>query len=320
MTDMTDMTDIGVPPAAVAPSGAQHEIRYGNAVATLVEVGGGLRTYTVGGRDVLDGYALDEMCSGGRGQHLLPWPNRIRDGAYSWEGRAIQAALNDFPGRHAIHGLTRWQSWKLGEHTASAASMMLRLHPAQGYPFSLDLSARHELSASGLTVTVRAANIGRQAAPFAYAPHPYLASGSGALVDLDVLHVPADSCLLPDDDGINTVAAPCEGSGVDFRTPRAVGAQKLDTTFADLARDPDGLARIAFTAASGDSGVTVWFDESFRWAQVFSGDTLPQPERRRRSLAIEAMSAPANAFASGVGVVRLEPGEQWVGTWGITPS
>lgn len=313
------MTDHKATAHTVAPSGAQHEIRHGDAVATVVEVGGGLRTYDVAGRHVLDGYALDEMCSGGRGQHLAPWPNRIRDGVYTWDGRPIQAALNDFPGRHAIHGLARWANWTPADRSDSSVTMTLRLHPMQGYPFALDLTARHELGESGLTVTFTARNIGTAAAPFAYAPHPYLASGSGALVDLDVLHVPAETCLLPDDDAINTVSAPCETSGADFRTPRAVGTQKLDTTYTDLARGADGRGRVEFTAAAGDTGVTVWFDEAFAWLQVFSGDTLPDPARRRLSLAIEPMSAPANAFASGVGVSRLEPGQEWTGTWGITP-
>ena len=304
---------------AVAPSGVQYEIRHGNAVATVVEVGGGLRTYQVGRREILDGYAVDEICAGGRGQHLLPWPNRIRDGAYTWDGRDIQAALNDFPGLHALHGVTRWANWSPAELTSSSATMMLRLHPVPGYPFALDLSARHELSDAGLRVTVSARNVGATAAPFAYAPHPYLASGSRSPVDLDVLHVPAETCILPDEDGINTVRAACRTSDFDFRTPRAVGGQKLDTTFTDLTRDPDGLGRVKFTAASGDSGVTIWFDDAFSWVQVFSGDTLADPRRRRLSLASEPMSAPANAFASGEGVVRLEPGAQWTGTWGITP-
>ncbi|MDQ1635523.1 MAG: aldose 1-epimerase, partial [Frankiaceae bacterium] len=65
------------------PSGEQVELRLGDAVATVVEVGGGLRTYSAGGRDILDGYAADEMASAGRGQVLLPWPNRVEDGRWS---------------------------------------------------------------------------------------------------------------------------------------------------------------------------------------------------------------------------------------------
>jgi aldose 1-epimerase len=52
-------------------------------------VGATLRAYTVGGRDVLDGFGLDERSDGGRGQVLIPWPNRLRDGRYEWDGETL---------------------------------------------------------------------------------------------------------------------------------------------------------------------------------------------------------------------------------------
>ena len=63
------------------PSGKQFELAHGDQRAVVVEVGGGLRSYSAGGRELLDGYGADEMCASGRGQVLLPWPNRIEDGA-----------------------------------------------------------------------------------------------------------------------------------------------------------------------------------------------------------------------------------------------
>jgi aldose 1-epimerase len=65
----------------INPSGEQFEIAHADQRACIVEVGGGLRTYTVGDRDVLDGYGADEMCHSARGQVLAPWPNRIAEGA-----------------------------------------------------------------------------------------------------------------------------------------------------------------------------------------------------------------------------------------------
>ncbi len=73
----------------------------------IVEVGGGLRTYSAGGRELLDGYAADEMCSSGRGEVLAPWPNRIRDGSYEFDGRRHQLPLNEPDRGNAIHGLVR---------------------------------------------------------------------------------------------------------------------------------------------------------------------------------------------------------------------
>jgi aldose 1-epimerase len=50
-----------------SPSGQQIEIVLGDQRAVVVEVGGGLRSYQAGRRELLDGYGADEMCSLGPG-------------------------------------------------------------------------------------------------------------------------------------------------------------------------------------------------------------------------------------------------------------
>ena len=45
------------------------------------------RSYSVGGRELLDGYGANGMSSSGRGQVLIPWPNRLQDGSYEFCGR-----------------------------------------------------------------------------------------------------------------------------------------------------------------------------------------------------------------------------------------
>ena len=62
--------------------------------AVVVEVGGGLRAYRADGVDYLDGYAEDELSPGSAGQVLAPWPNRIRDGRYTFGGRALPAGAD----------------------------------------------------------------------------------------------------------------------------------------------------------------------------------------------------------------------------------
>ena len=82
--------------AKVYPSGEQIAITLGDQHAIVVEVGGGLREYSAAGRDILDGYGVDAMCPSGRGQVLMPWPNRVEDGSYEFEGerQSIKAATN----------------------------------------------------------------------------------------------------------------------------------------------------------------------------------------------------------------------------------
>src|SRR6185437_15859631 len=93
-------------PGAEPPSGQQIELTHGAQHAVVVEVGGGLRTYEVDGVAVLDGYARDAMADGGRGQPLLPWPNRLADGQYDWAGRTLQLPVDELSRRNASHGLT----------------------------------------------------------------------------------------------------------------------------------------------------------------------------------------------------------------------
>ena len=77
----------------IAPSGKQITIVAKDQQAVVVEVGGGLRSYSVGGRELLDGYGADEMSSSGRGQMLIPWPNRLEDGSYEFNGLRYQLPI-----------------------------------------------------------------------------------------------------------------------------------------------------------------------------------------------------------------------------------
>src|SRR6202007_127576 len=126
--------------AVIAPSGDQIEIAHGDQRGVVVEVGAGLREYTVDGRNVLDGYGADEMSSSGRGQVLIPWPNRIQDGSYEFDGRRHQLPLNEPEHLTAIHRLVRWAAWTAAEHEPHRVVMEHVLYPQPGYPFSLGIS------------------------------------------------------------------------------------------------------------------------------------------------------------------------------------
>ena len=304
-------------PEHPAPSGRQIEIASGDQRAWIVEVGGGMRAYSACGRDVLDGYAEDAMCDSGRGQNLVPWPNRIRDGAYEFAGELQQLALTE-PTRHnAIHGLVRWANWTVVEDSGDHAVLEYVLHAHPGYPHALQLAVEYRLDVTGLAVATTATNVGPSACPYGAGAHPYLTVGTPS-VDTAVLQAPGRTRITNDERGIPTGVAPVDGSAYDFREPRPIGDIELDTAFTDLERDHDGRARVRLASPDGDAAVTLWMDEHYGYLMLFTGDPLPKVDRR--SLGIEPMTCAPNAFQSGQGLIVLEPGESCVTTWGIEPS
>jgi aldose 1-epimerase len=297
-----------------APSGRQVELGHGPWAATVVEVGGGLRELSHDGVPIVEGYGADEMASGGRGQPLMPWPNRLAGGVYSFGGRRIQAPISEPATGSAIHGLVRWSNWRVAESAPGACAMELRLHPQPAYPFTLDLRLAYALTDDGLTVTLTATNAGPEPLPFGAGFHPYVTAG-GATVDDARLTLPAEAWLPADDRAIPTGERRAPEGELDFRKAREIAGAVLDHCFTGLVRDPDGLAQVALQGPAGR--VTLWMDEAFGHVMVFTGDTLA-PERRRRGLAVEPMTCAPDAFNSGDGLAVLAPGQELVGRWGIT--
>src|SRR3954454_4591510 len=217
------------------PSGEQLELRFGDARATVVEVGGGLRGYDVGDRPVLDGYAEDEMASAGRGQVLLPWPNRVDGGKWHWDGKDQQLAITEVKKNNANHGLVRWAGWRLERTSEASAVARHELHPQTGYPFRLAVELHYSLGDDGLTVQVGIENRTDVSAPLGLGFHPYFTASDG-LVDDCSLQVPAGAPLEVDDRGLPVGHHPVEGTAYDFRSARAIGEQVLDTPMTDLDR------------------------------------------------------------------------------------
>ena len=298
----------------VSPSGEQIEIVLGDQRAVVVEVGGGLRAYSATGRDVLDGYGADEMCPSGRGQVLIPWPNRLEDGSYEFEGERYQLTPDEPGSRNAIHGLVRWAGWTVAERETHRVVMEHRLHPRPGYPFSLALAIEYRLSEEGLIVQTTATNVGSQACPFGSGAHPYLSAGTPT-VDSAVLHVAAGTVLQANERGIPVGEIGVEGTDYDFRRPRPIGPTRLDHCFTDLERDDDGIARVTLDPARG--GLSLWVDEGYPYLMLFTGD--PLPDVARRSLAVEPMTCPPNAFRTGKDLIHLTAGQSVASRWGIHP-
>jgi aldose 1-epimerase len=297
-----------------SPTGEQFEIAFGDQRAVVVEVGGGLRTYSVGKRAVLDGYDVAEIPPSGRGQVLMPWPNRIADGRYEFRGRELQLSIDEPARNCAIHGLVRWSAWEVAEREAHRVLVRHALHPRPGYPFALELAIEYALSPDGLSVSTTATNVGVDPCPFGAGFHPYLFTGKPR-VDTAVLRLPARRVLDVDETGVPVGSSAVEGSEFDFLVGREIGRTKLDHCFTDLERDADGLARV--TLGSPEPGTTtLWANEAYPYLMLYTGDDRPDVDRR--SIAVEPMTCPPEAFRSGEGVNVLDPGEFVTAVWGLS--
>ena len=299
----------------VPPSGQQFEISAGEHRATIVEVGGGIRTYQVGDRPVLDPFPLDAMADGAHGTPLVPWPNRLADGRYSFAGQDYQVALTEPEKHNAIHGFLRWRPWRRLDQAPGRVVMATRIYPLKGYPFTVDVQVEYALAEDGLTVRTSATNIGDMPCPYACGHHPYLSPGGG-LVDDCTLTVDAATRIDTDAERqLPTGKVVVDGTAFDFRRGRRLGDLAVDFAFTDLARDED---RRAWVQLAGPDGRTaqLWVDETYPAVEIYTGDTLA-PDRRRRGLGAEPMTCPPNGLQSGDGVIAMEPGESTTSTWGV---
>lgn len=296
----------------IAPSGEQFEISAAGYRAVVTESGAALRLLEHDGRPLVDGFAEDAISSGGRGQLLMPWPNRIEDGRYELDGATHQLPLTEAKRGNASHGLARWAAWSVEEHSTRSVSLVLRVMAQTGYPWVVDLHVLYDLSADGLTVTQSATNQSATPTPYASGAHPYLSAGAGP-VDGWELTLPASTRSLVDAERLLPVGREdVDGTAYDFRVSRPVRDTVLNHAFTGLDRDDDGRAEVV---VSGEYDVGLWADEHHDWLQVYTADDVPATARR--SIAVEPMTAQANAFRTGEDLLLLEPGRQFSAAWGI---
>ena len=296
-------------------TGEQYEIRAGEYAATVTALGANLRALSRGDRGLITTYDPDVLPPSGSGMLLSPWPNRVDHGSYTFEGTTYQLALSEPTLDNAIHGLTRFELFSPLAQDSSSVTLRSPGHGAQGYPFAVQVDATYSLdAATGLTVAITATNVGSRPAPWGTAHHPYLAIAA-PLIDGCDLTLPAAKWL-PVDERLIPSGEPRDvaGSELDFRAQKKIGDIQLDTAFTDLARDADGRAWVHLEGGGAHTGL--WVDASYHWLQVFTSDALA-PQQRRAALAVEPMTCPPNAFASGIDRVRLAPGDAVTHRWGL---
>lgn len=285
----------------------------GDIRATITAVAAGIRTLSINGIDLVPPFGEDQTPPAGAGIVLVPWPNRIRDGRWSHDGVDHQLVISEPAKNNAIHGLLRNTEYRPIARERDSVTLSATVYPQLGYPYLLGTAVHYELVSDGLKVTHFVENLGAEAAPVAIGTHPYLKIGGVPTADL-VLRLDAASHIEVDERLLPTGEVPVDGTEWDFREGRRVGDVSLDDAFGEIASE-DGQVLHTLTAPDGRT-VSIWADSAFEYVQVYTTTTFPG-EDGDVAIAIEPMTAPAEAFNSGRGLRWLDPGEEWQISWGI---
>jgi aldose 1-epimerase len=277
------------------------KIELNNYVARINTEGCALTELKFGTRDLVEPSISSQYFSGAL---LAPWPNRIRDGKYSWKGYHFQAPINEIARNNNLHALVFNKEWAVVEQTHSSVILSLSLKKSVAYPTDLDFLVTYSLSGEGLHWQIDTKNIGILSAPFGVSVHPYLIADPGIINDVCILKMAASHFMEVDDlrllpTGVMSV----EGTDFDFRNGRIIGTQFIDHAFLM----DEQKSRIEFYNLSG-TGVWISSDENAKWCQIHTADR-DGSKRSRMQLAVEPMTCAADSFNSKEDVIELAPGE-----------
>jgi aldose 1-epimerase len=250
---------------------------------------------------------------------LFPFPNRIRDGEFTWEDQRYQLPRNDSSGQNAIHGFACRHPWRVVDQGADehAAWLTGEYWAAQDAPETLSLwpadhriRLTYRLSPGMLRLEAAVDNPAGQALPFGLGFHPYFRlplREKGRAEDVRLTLPVRETWQLRD--GLPT--GPVEPLGVDYSTPQPATSLTLDDVYTGLPA-PEGASLIhGGSLIEGKTRLSLDFSSGFRELVVF---TPPH----RQAIALEPYTCTTDAInlqARGIdaGWLVLEPGRVWRG-------
>jgi aldose 1-epimerase len=280
----------------------------------VTQVAAGIRALEVDGVALVETFAETATPPGAAGIVLVPWPNRVAGGRWNLDGVAQQLDITEPKQGNAIHGLLRSTGYRVLEREPHRVVQGATVFPQHGYPFLLETTVEHRLTGDGMTVTHTIVNESERAAPVAVGAHPYLRLGDLPVGEL-TLTIDASTRFLTDDKQIPVSEEEVAGTDFDLTQGRRVAGLQIDHGFGGVAvRDGRSVQRLE---APDGRRVELWADENFGYVQVFTPLNFAAPDGPRPAVAIEPMTAPANALNSGEGLRWLRPGERWELSWGI---
>jgi aldose 1-epimerase len=297
----------------------QHEIVHeqrGNRIVLLPDYSACVLSLSLNGKEIIDGYQKPlevDLNRWFKNLPLFPFPNRLDQGQYTWEGKTYQFAINDVQTGTALHGFSANKRMEVAavELEDSRASILCRYvyeGKNPGYPFPFTFDILFQISdEEGCTVELSASNDGDTAMPIGLGWHPYFQLGNS--VEQLKMQLPTLEMVGVDEHMIPT------GKLYEydrFASPSRIGAEVLDNCFKLSGQEE----RAVLTLSDENYRMAYWQEsaqDKFPYVQIF---TPPH----RKSIAIEPMSCNVNAFNNLEGLWVLEAGERKAARFGLQLS
>lgn len=246
-----------------------------------------------------------------KGAKLIPFPNRILDGRYTFNRKSFRLPINFRSQKHAIHGLLYNQKFTVKDRTVSKKSSSILLEHlylgrTDGYPFKFRVHIKYTLSGGGFECNTVIKNEHSAKIPIGDGWHPYFRL-KGSLADM-LLRIPSTRQIEVDSRNIPTgEIRPFE----KFSSLSKIADEEIDSGF--QLRKRNGLAETELVDQEHDLKLTVWQETGemkYNYVQVF----IPPS---RKSIAIEPMTCNINAFNNGEELIILKPKSTFDATYGV---
>lgn len=291
-----------------------YHTKTGNGFALVPEFGACVLELRFGGRAILDGYTTPEemiINKWGKNVVLYPFPNRLRQGQYKWQGKTYQFPVNDAGTGNALHGFgmnkpMRVEEIELEADMAEVTCLYVSEGDQPGYPFRFSFAITFRMEEPNrFEVELLFQNDDELPIPAGFGWHPYFKLTDS--VDQMHLQMPPVEKIEIDDTMIPT------GKRLPFNqfaNLETIGQTVLDNCFA---LNPEkGKAQLQLI---GNQSVLHYWQETgegkFNFLQLFTSPL-------RKSLAVEPMTCNINAFNNKEGLLTLAPGESAYARFGFS--
>ncbi len=281
----------------------------------LTDFGAGLNNLVVKNEkgqliSVIDGYRTEEEVindhrTAFKGSKLSPFPNRILNGTYDFNGKTYQLPINEVGANNNLHALLHNEPFKIIGETASEHEAILKLEydykgNDQGYPFGYSLKLTYQFEKDEISINTEIVNTSNTVIPIGDGWHPYF-----RFENLDNVQMKMGQAIRKSSNSGNKL----NGSH-GFEQLRAIGQDSLDDCFEVNGADSFSIQLID---EQQDLELEIWQEsesQKYKYFQIYTPPT-------RKSIAIEPVTCVPNAFNTGEGLIILKPNEKVSMSFGI---